>query len=133
MAESPPGKPVHWIGSSLADVRTFPDAVRQAVGFALFQAQLGGKHVDAKPLKGFGSAGVLEVIEDHDGSTYRAVYTTRFRAAVYVLHAFQKKSKKGVATPKTEIDLIRRRLKSAEAHYERHYPGVGNPEEDRHA
>lgn len=79
--------------------------------------QAGGKHVDAKPLKGFGGAGVLEVVEDHEGGTFRTVYTVRFARAVYVLHAFQKKSKKGVKTPAAELELIRSRLKAAEEHY----------------
>ena len=89
------------------------------MGFALFQAQTGGKHVDVKPLKGFGGAGVLEIIGDLERSTFRAVYTVKFPGAVYVLHAFQKKSKKGVKTPNAELDLIRRRLKAAEEHYEK--------------
>ena len=85
-------KPVFWIASSRKDLRRFPKGVRQTFGQALFDAQTGGKHADAKPLKGFHGAGVLEVIEDADGSTYRAVYTVKFAGAVYVLHAFQKKS-----------------------------------------
>lgn len=91
-----------------------PNGVRQTFGFALYQAQIGLLHPDAKPLKGFGSAGVLEVVEDWRGDTYRAVYTVRFADAVYVLHCFQKKSKHGIQTPKREIDLIRERLKEAE-------------------
>jgi phage-related protein len=82
------------------------------MGFALFTAQVGGKHPDAKPLKGHGS-GVLEVVEDFDGSTFRAVYTVRFEKVVYALHAFQKKSKKGIKTPKAELDLVKARLKDA--------------------
>ena len=97
--------------------RGFPLEVRRTMGFALFQAQAGGQHVDAKPLKGFGGAGVSEVVEDHDGGTFRAVYTVKFAGAGYVLHAFQKKSKKGVKTPKAELDLIRKRLQAAEEHY----------------
>lgn len=92
-----------------------PDEVQQAFGFALFHAQMGSIHPDAKPLKGFGGAGVLEVVEDWRGDTYRAVYTVRFASAVYVLHCFQKKSTHGIQTPKREIDLIRERLKEAEA------------------
>src|SRR5262249_23527767 len=111
-------KPVFWVGSSRKDLRALPEEVRTTVGFALFQAQAGGKHVDAKPLKGFGGASVLEVVEDHDGNTYRAVYTVRFAGAVYVLHAFQKKSKKGIKTPVAEMNLIRQRLKVAEEHHE---------------
>jgi phage-related protein len=84
------------------------------MGFALFLAQQGRKHSDAKPLRGFGGAGVLEIVEDHAGNTYRAVYTVRLAGRVYVLHAFQKKSKPGIETPKSEIDLIKRRLKRAE-------------------
>jgi phage-related protein len=91
------------------------------MGFALWQAQRGGKHADAKVLKGFGGGGVLEVVEDHEGSTYRAVYTVKFSGAVYVLHAFQKKSKKGIKTPQREIELIRKRLKTAEEHYAEWY------------
>ena len=86
-------KPIEWIASSLDDLRDFPEDVQQSMGYALYQAQCGGKHPDAKPLKGFKGAGVLEVIEDFDGDTYRAVYTVKFDGAVYVLHAFQKKSK----------------------------------------
>jgi phage-related protein len=110
-------KPLFWVGSSRGGVRKFPQSVRQTVGFALRQAQLGGKHRDAKVLKGFGGAGVLEIVEDHDGETYRAVYTVKFAGAVYVLHAFQKKSKKGIKTPAAELEVIRRRLKAAEEHH----------------
>ena len=88
------------------------------MGYALYEAQMGGKHLDAKPLKGFGGAGALEIVADHDGDTYRAVYTVRFADAVYALHAFQKKSKRGIATPKREMDRIRRRLQLAQEHYE---------------
>lgn len=90
------------------------------MGYALYLAQLGDKHDHAKPLKGFGGAGVLEVVEDHDGKAYRAVYTVRFATVVYVLHAFQKKSKKGVATPKSEIELIKKRLEAAAADHDEH-------------
>jgi phage-related protein len=109
-----PPKPVEWIGSSLKDLRAFPEVVRETVGFALYLAQIGDTHVAAKPLKGFTGAGVLEVVEDFDGDTFRAVYTVRFASAVCVLHVFQKKSKTGIKTPKSEIDLVRRRLKVAE-------------------
>jgi phage-related protein len=115
--ESKGPKPVFWVASSRKDVRKFPKSVRQAVGQALFDAQTGGKHPDAKPLKGFGSAGVLEVIEDDDGNTYRAVYTVKFAGVVYVLHAFQKKSKSGIKTPPEEIEKIRSRLRDAEKDY----------------
>ena len=107
-------KTLAWIGSSQKDLKSFPEGVRNDVGYALYLAQTGDKHDAAKVLKGFGGAGVLEVVDDHDGNTFRAVYTVRFEDAVYVLHAFQKKSKKGAATPKKDIDLIRRRLQLAE-------------------
>ena len=87
------------------------------MGFALHFAQAGGKHADAKPLKGFVGADVLEIVEDHDGDSYRAVYTVRFAGAIYVLHAFQKKSKGGIKTPAKEIELVKKRLKRAEEHY----------------
>ena len=93
-----------------------PDDVQDTFGYALYQAQVGKKHEQAKPLKGFGSAGVLEVLEDSGGGTYRAVYTVKFGEEVYVLHCFQKKSMRGIATPKPDMDLIRERLKAAEAH-----------------
>ena len=109
-------KPIEWIGSSKGDLKQFPDTVQDQVGFALYQAQLGRKHRDAKALRGLG-ARLLEVVSRHDGDTYRAVYTVRFTTVVYVLHAFQKKAKSGIATPKQEIDLVKRRLKTAERHY----------------
>jgi phage-related protein len=116
--DAPDLKPIDWIGPTRRELRQFPETVRDAVGFALFRAQLGAKHPNAKPLKGFGGAGVLEIVEDHDGDTYRAVYTVRFAEAVYVLHVFQKKSKKKIATPKHELELIRSRLKEAERRHE---------------
>ena len=94
----------------------FPEAVKDSLGTALSVAQFGGKHPAAKPWRGEGP-GVLEIVEDYAGNTFRAVYTIRFAEAVYVLHAFQKKSKSGIATPKAEIDLIRQRLATAERHY----------------
>jgi phage-related protein len=106
-------RPLVWIGSSLEDVRAFPDAVKHVLGYALYLAQMGEKHPDAKPLRGFGGAGVLEVVDDYAGDTYRAVYTIRFASAVYVLHAFQKKARRGIATPKQDIDLVRARLRRA--------------------
>ena len=106
-----------WVASSRKDLRSFPKSVRQTFGQALFDAQTGGKHPDAKPLKGFGGSGVLEVVEDHDGDTYRAVYTVRFAGVVYVLHAFQKKSKSGIKTPAGEVEKIKRRLREAEQDY----------------
>ena len=114
-------KPLFWVGSSREHVRKFPEEVRADVGFALWSAQRGGRPPQSKPLKGFGGAGVLEVVERHDGDTYRVVYTVRFRRAVYVLHAFQKKSKHSTKTPKKELDLTRDRLKTAELHYQENY------------
>ena len=111
-------KQVFWVASSLDDLRDFPVSVREVFGFAIFVAQQGGKHQAAKPLKGFGGAGVLEVVEDDDGSTYRCVYTVKFAQCVYVLHAFQKKSTKGIKTSKTDLELIRQRLAAAKKHYE---------------
>lgn len=121
------GKPLFWVGPSLDDLREFPEGVRRVMGFALRRAQDGGKHISAKPLRGFGGSGVLEIVEEDDGSAYRAVYTVKFAGAVYVLHAFQKKSTKGVATPKREIDLIGERLRRAEEHYSGwHEKGCGH-------
>lgn len=111
---TPTLKPVVWLGDSLRELKTFPAAVRDEMGFAIYLAQCRQKHVSAKPLKGLG-AGVLEVVSDHRAGTFRAVYTVRFADRVYVLHAFQKKSKTGVATPKADIDLIAQRLKQAAA------------------
>ena len=110
-------KPVDWIGSSYKDFRAFPDEVQDHMGYALHLAQSGAKHEDAKPLKGFGGAGVLEIVSDHVGDTYRAVYTVKFAVAIYVLHTFQKKSKTGSKTPVTDMELIARRLKVAAADY----------------
>lgn len=110
-------KPVRWIGTSLRDLRSFPREVRIDIGHALFTAQEGKTDPAAKPLKGFGGANVLEIVASHHGSAWRAVYTVRFQDAVYVLHVFQKKSTKGIATPTREIDLIRRRLAEAERDY----------------
>ncbi|MCZ6628188.1 MAG: type II toxin-antitoxin system RelE/ParE family toxin [SAR324 cluster bacterium] len=113
-------KPVEWVGSSKTDLKTFPAKVQDRVGFALFQAQIGLKHPDARPLTRMGS-GVMEVVSRFERDTYRAVYTVRFTEAIYVLHAFQKKSKKGIATPKSELDLVRQRLGVAEQHYKNNY------------
>ncbi len=117
MQDVEPLKLVSWIASSKKDYRDFPDSVQDAMGYALFRAQQGAKHNDAKPLKGFGGAGVLEIVTDHDGDTFRAVYTVKFANAIYVLHAFQKKSKSGIKTPAADLELIRKRLKVAEADY----------------
>lgn len=108
----PVPKPLVWIANSLEAVRGFPEDVKDEVGAALFHAQLGGKHVKAKLLRHIGP-GVLEVVSDHRGDTYRAAYTVRLAGRVYVLQAFQKKSKSGIATPKAEIDLVKQRLKRA--------------------
>ncbi|MGE0100983.1 MAG: type II toxin-antitoxin system RelE/ParE family toxin [Blastocatellales bacterium] len=112
-------KPVYWIKSSKEELCEFPVEVLRQVGYALYFAQIGDKHPSAKPLKGFGGAGVLEIVEDHDGDTYRAVYTVKFAGAIYVLHAFQKKSKSGIKTPKQTITLIKERLKLAQEDHER--------------
>jgi phage-related protein len=109
-------KPLLWVGSSKKDLLAMPDEVQDTFGYALHLAQMGSKHMQTKPLKGFGSAGVLEVVESVAGSTYRAVYTVKIAGAVYVLHCFQKKSTSGIATPKPDIDLIRERLKAALGH-----------------
>ena len=115
MARLPrPTKPLRWIASSFKDYWDFPDDVQDTFGFELFLAQTGQHPPSAKPLKGFGS-GVIELVEDHDGDTYRAVYTVRLATAIYVLHAFKKKSKTGIKTPQSDIDLIKRRLRDAEA------------------
>lgn len=110
-------KPLNWVGSSKKDFLGFPEQVKDEMGNALGLAQLGGKHPSAKPWKGQGS-GVFELVDDHDGNTYRAVYTVRFKEAVYVLHAFQKKSPKGIKTAQVDVDLIERRLKVAKLDYE---------------
>ncbi|MYB51024.1 MAG: hypothetical protein F4X77_02315 [Acidobacteriia bacterium] len=119
-AEAP--RPLEWVGSTKADIKSFPEAVREVLGYALFQAQVGLKHQSVKPLRGLGGK-VLEVISRHDGDTFRAVYTVRFGTVVYVLHIFQKKAKRGIATPESEIDLIKRRLRAAEQHYRRNHGG----------
>jgi phage-related protein len=109
-------KPLLWVGSAKKDLLSMPEEVQDTFGYALHLAQTGSKHEQAKPLKGFGSAGVLEVVESEAGSTYRAVYTVKIAGAVYVLHCFQKKSSSGIATPKPDMDLVRERLKAALAH-----------------
>jgi phage-related protein len=116
-------KRIVWIGSSRKDLKSFPDDVKTSIGYALYQAQTGGKALSAKPLSGFGSAGVLEVVEDYQTDACRTVYTVRFGHFVYVLHAFQKKSKRGVAIPKTDITLIKARLKTAEEDYKSRQAG----------
>jgi phage-related protein len=112
--KNPTNTPLAWLGSSKKDLMALPLEVRKFFGHALDFAQRGDRHDAAKVLKGFGGAGVLEVVEDDQGGTYRAVYTVKFKAAVFVLHVFQKKSKSGIATPKLDLDMIRERLKVAE-------------------
>ena len=106
-------KPLVWVATSRDDLEDFPDEVRRGMGYALYLAQVGEKHADAKPLKGFGSAGVLEAVEDFDGNAYRAVYTVKLAGAVYVLHAFQKKSRKGIKTFPADLDKVKARLRMA--------------------
>ena len=118
LGSSPAPRPVRWIASSKEDLSAFPPEAKLRVGGALWEAQLGKKALWAKALKGYGDAGVLEVVVDFDGNTFRTVYTVRFAEAVYVLHAFHKKSKRGIATPKAELDLIELRLKRAQKDYE---------------
>ena len=113
-------RPLDWVGSSKRDFLKFPEPVQDELGNALGLAQFGGKHPKAKPWKGHGP-GIFEVVEDHDGDTYRAVYTVRHREVIYVLHAFQKKSPKGSRTARTDIALIARRLKIAQQDYEARY------------
>jgi len=112
--------PLYWVGSSKRDLLGFPETVKDGIGTALSVAQFGGKHPSAKPWKGEGS-GVLEIVEDHDGDTYRAVYTVRFAGAVYVLHCFQKKSRKHVQTPRHHVELVAQRLRQARHDYEDRY------------
>lgn len=114
MKDELPLKPVIWIGSSRKDLRAFPDPVQDHMGYALYVAQCGGKHRDTKTLTGFGGAGVVEIIKDYRGDTFRTVYTLRYAGVVYVRHAFQKKSKTGRATPKRDIALVKHRLREAE-------------------
>jgi len=104
-------KPVFWIGQTKRDVSAFAEDVRDEIGQALFEAQKGGRHSSVKPLRGYGDAGVLEVVANYAGDTFRAVYTVRWPGRVYVVHVFQKKSKSGAKTPKAEMDLIDARLK----------------------
>ena len=110
-------KPLFWIGSSLNDLLAFPETVKDEIGAALGSAQFGGKHPSVKPWKGTGT-GVFEVVEDYRGDAYRAIYTVRFTHAVYVLHAFQKKSPSGIKTPRKHVELVTQRLKLAQEDYE---------------
>jgi phage-related protein len=114
MTQEPSLKPVIWVGSSRKDLREFPEPAQDHIGYALYVAQRGGKHPDTKTLRGFGGAGVVEVLKDFRGDTFRAVYTLRYAGAVYVLHAFQKKSKTGRETPRRDLELIEQRLRQAE-------------------
>jgi phage-related protein len=114
-------KPLEWIASSKKDLKAMPDSVQDSVGYALLLAQLGEKHDDTKPLKGFKGAGVLEVVDNFYTDTYRAVYTVQFASVVYVLHVFKKKSTDGVKTPKQDIELVEKRLKIALEHHQTNY------------
>jgi phage-related protein len=118
MSKQQPRKPIKWVGSAKRDLDAMPEGVKDVFGHAIDLAQAGGKHPDAKVLTGFGSAGVLEVVADDSGDTYRAVYTVKFSGWVYVLHCFQKKSKSGIKTPKEDMDLIHARLKAAKLDFE---------------
>lgn len=120
-AERVPGeKPLLWVGSSKDDLLAFPEVVKDDIGTALSVAQFGGKHPSAKPWKGEGP-GIFEILEDHRGNTYRAVYTVKFQDAVYVLHSFQKKSPSGVRTSRLDVELIAQRLRLAKQDYETRY------------
>jgi phage-related protein len=127
-----PLKSLLWVGSCREDLKLFPEDVRLVMGYALYLAQVGGKHPDAKPLRGFGGAGVIEVVDDFDGDTYRAVYTVKLRGVVFALHAFQKKSRKGKKTPQQDLELVRRRLRRAEEIHAEMVKAIGesNEEED---
>jgi phage-related protein len=109
---TPGPKPVIWMGDSLERLQEFPPTVQDEVGYAIYLAQVGDKHPSAKPLKGLGT-GVMEVVSDHRGDTFRAVYTVRFQNRLYVLHAFQKKSRRGIATPQSDVALLKQRLARA--------------------
>lgn len=110
-------KLIVWIGSSLDELSDFPDEIKRTMGYGLHLAQIGQKPLNAKPLRGFGGATVLEIIDEDPSGTYRAVYTVKYKDVIFVLHAFQKKSKQGIKTPKAEIDLIESRLKQAQEIY----------------
>ena len=117
-------KPLNWVGGSYRDYTQFPELVQDEMGFALFRAQEGERHPSAKTMKGFVGGSVVEIVQNNDGNTFRTVYTVRFAEEVYVLHAFQKKSKKGIATPKSHIDLIKRRLRKAEEDYRQRHDNM---------
>ena len=118
MSKHAPRKPIKWVGSAKRDLDAMPEDVKDVFGHAIDLAQAGGKHQDAKVMTGFGSAGVLEVVEDHRGDTFRAVYTVKFPGWVYVLHCFKKKSRSGIKTAKEDLDLIHARLKAAKLDFE---------------
>ena len=118
MSKQRPRKPINWVGSAKRDLDAMPEDVKDVFGHAIDLAQAGGKHQDAKVMTGFGSAGVMEVVEDDRGDTYRAVYTVKFSGWDYVLHCFQKKSKSGIKTPREDMDLIHARLKAAKLNFE---------------
>lgn len=123
-------RPVFWMGSSRIDLKSFPQPVQSDVGYALFAAQRGEEYRSVKALRGFGGRSVLEIVAPHAGDTYRAVYTVKFKDAIYVLHAFQKKAIKGIATPKREIDIVRRRLVDAERHHKERQGRHGEEDQD---
>ncbi len=114
---TPHKKHLFFVGSSQKDLRDFPEEVKDEIGITLLKVQYGTTPANVKPLRGFRGAAVLEVVEDYDTNTYRAVYTVQFAGVVYVLHAFQKKAKRGIATPQQEMDLVKQRLLQAQAHY----------------
>ncbi len=114
----PQKKKLFFVGSSQKDLRDFPEEVKDEVGVTLLKVQYGATPINVKPLRGFRGASVLEVVEDYDTNTYRAVYTVQFAGVVYVLHAFQKKAKRGIATPQQDMDLVKQRLLLAQAHYQ---------------
>jgi phage-related protein len=129
---SPKEKPLRFVGSSRKDIRKLPKGVKYVFGQALYDAQTGLKHPSTKPLKGFGGAGVLEVVEDDEGGTYRAVYTVKFAGVVYVLHVFQRKSKSRSKTPSEEIEKVKTRLKEAEMDYAKFVEQAKKDEEGHH-
>jgi phage-related protein len=124
------GLPRYATNSILDGARAFPEEVRSVMGYALYLAQAGGKHPDAKPLRGFGGSGVLEVVDDFDGDTFRAVYTVKFKGAVFALHAFQKKSRKGTATARQDLQRVKQRLRQAERIHAEMFVGKGGSGEE---
>ncbi len=127
-------KPVHWIASSKRNLMSFPTIIRREAGHSLYLAQKGDKGVNAVPMVGFGDASVIEVVMNEMAGTFRAIYTVRFQHAIYVLHAFQKKSKTGISTPQTDLDLVKRRFKVAKDHHKEHYEKINQEKQhDRSA